>query len=249
MNIEIVTVVNKFDQYKELVTDNSYLLQYNKIQFDNSTDNIAITKRYNYYINNLLADNSWIIFCHQDFEFKENIAPKLQNLDTSCIYGPIGAKGIDRFSIYLRLDSKNLRKFRAGKTKRRFTVGEIGELKRGKTIKVGYYLINPELVDTIDCCCLIVHSSLIKKYNLRFDENLDWHSYSEDFSLNAKINFKIQTKAIQIDCIHYSSGSFNDGHEMSLIYLRDKYKNMPFASTCYDGYYYNFINRIKTEKI
>ena len=247
MNINIVSVVNNFEQYNNLISDNNFIKTYSKIAFDNSIENIAITKRYNGYIDNSMPDNTWVVFCHQDFEFKEDIAPILENLDTSYIYGPIGATWKERFTICLHLSSKKPFRFRIGKTKRKYPIGEIWENSQVEMYKVGKYLHSPELVDTVDCCCIIIHSSLIKKYNLRFDENLDWHSYSEDFSLNAKVKNNILTKAVQINAIHHSKGSFNKGHEISLKYLRAKYKNMPFASTCYDGYYYNFINRIKYE--
>jgi hypothetical protein len=245
MSIEIVTVVNDFEQYKKLISDNEYLLGFKKIPFDNTINNISITSRYNSYIDNLMPDNSWIIFCHQDFEFKEELLPKFMHLDPSFIYGPIGATSKSRISIYFHLFEINtLKNIRIGKSKRRHSIGEIVEQKDGKFIKIGRRIHEPIFADTVDCCCLIVHSSLIKKYNLRFDEQLDWHSYSEDFSLNAKVNHNILTKVVQIEAIHYSKGSFNGGLKDSLAYLREKYQNMPFASTCFDGYYYNFINRL-----
>ena len=243
--MEIVTVVNNVEQYNQLIVNNVFLKNCKKNSFDNSAENIAITKRYNSYIDESMPDDAWIVFCHQDFEFKEDILPKLNTLDNDCIYGPIGAASKKKFCFYLRMDWEHFKKMRVGFSNRSEFVGEIGELKKGKISKTGNKIDGIKIVDTLDCCCIIVHSSLIRKYTLRFDENLDWHAYSEDFSLNAKTKHNISTKVFSFEAFHYSSGSFNGGFQVAIKYLREKYKNLPFASTCYDGYYYNFINRIK----
>ena len=247
MIIDIVSVVSDFEQYNKLITNNKYIKHCNKVFYDNTNENIPITKRYNDYIENKMSENVWVVFCHQDFEFKENITPILNKLDTSYIYGPIGATWKENFSICLHLNFVKPFKFRVGKTKRVYPIGEILETHEGKSKKIGKFLQNPELADTVDCCCIIVHSSLIKNNNLRFDEQLKWHSYSEDFSLNAKQKHNIFTKVVQIESEHYSKGKFDKNLENSLDYLRTKYNKQPFASTCYDGYYYNFINRIEKE--
>ena len=83
---------------------------------------------------------------------------------------------------------------------------------------------------------MIVHSSLIKKYNLRFDKNLKFDLYSEDFSINAKENFNIGTKVVPIKCHHYSYGNPTNNFYENLDYLSNKYKNRKnsYATTCSD---------------
>ncbi len=244
MNIDFVTVVRNFEQYNQFFTNNNFVNKYKLVNYNNCEENIPITKRFNYYIENDLKDDCWVVFCHQDLEFKEDISLNLKDLDKNSIWGPIGATSKKNLMIFLRFDIKRLRKMRIAIARRAYTVGEIGELQKGEIVKVGKFLKKPVLVDTVDCCCFLMHSSLIKKYNLKFDENLDWHLYSEDFSLNAKVNHNILTKVIQMDCNHHSMGSFGIGFEYSLVYLRNKYKSIGFASTCYDGYSYNFYKRL-----
>ncbi|MFA6570601.1 MAG: hypothetical protein WCT77_05130 [Bacteroidota bacterium] len=244
MEIEFVTVINNFDIYNRIFINNSFLSNFKLVKFDNTTENLPLAKRYNQYIDKLMPENTWIVFCHQDFEFKEDISTLLQNLDYSNIYGPIGAGWKKNLVCFLRLDYFKIRKFKIGIIKRRQIIGSIEEKQSDKYVKIGKFIKRPEIVDTVDGCCIIIHSSLIKKYNLRFDDNLDWHLYSEDFSLNAKIYHKVITKVVQISSTHHSSGSFNAEFHHSLVYIRNKYNNFDFASTCYDGYNYNFVNKL-----
>ncbi len=89
-------------------------------------------------------------------------------------------------------------------------------------------------VGTVDCQCLIVHSSLIEKYNLRFDENLSFDLYTEDFSIYAREHYNIPTKIMQVDCHHYSFGKLTERFANSYKYLQNKYKKTRFAyiTTC-----------------
>jgi len=95
------------------------------------------------------------------------------------------------------------------------------------------HLDKPQTVDTVDCCCLVVHSSLIKKYGLRFDEHFDFHLYSEDFSLNAWYTYGVRTKAVQMAARHMSFGDTSQNFHTSLEYLRTKYKEKNFVGTCF----------------
>jgi hypothetical protein len=94
-------------------------------------------------------------------------------------------------------------------------------------------LRKPKLVDTVDCCCMIVHTSLIKKYDLQFDERLMYHLYVEDFSLNARYAYGVKTKALQIECMHLSLGNATRDFYDSLAYLKSKYKGKRFVGTCF----------------
>lgn len=91
-----------------------------------------------------------------------------------------------------------------------------------------------ENVDSVDCCCLIVHSSLIKQHNLLFDENLKFHCYSEDFSFNAKYNFAINTCIAPITSHHLSLGNLKSNEFIqSMDYLKNKYKGKKIFGTCF----------------
>jgi hypothetical protein len=244
MKIDYICVVNHHEQYDSYYTNNPYVNKHNIIIYNNIVENLPITLRYNDYIENKMKDDTWCVFLHQDFEFNEDIADKLGALPTNSIYGPIGAKAKKSFIIFIRLEWFKWKKLKIALSKRSLTVGGIKERQGDKIIEVGKRVSKPVLVDTVDCCCLIVHSSLIKEYNLKFDENLQWHLYSEEFSLNAKISHGIQTKVIQLEGTHYSCGSFNPMFQYSLLYLRNKYNNKPFASTCFDGYNFFLKNKL-----
>jgi hypothetical protein len=127
-------------------------------------------------------------------------------------------------------------RFRLGIYERAVTLGQITQKTAVKTVRMGRYLKRPVNVDTVDCCCMIIHSSLVARYNLRFDQALDWHLYVEDFCLGAKYHHDILTKSVQLQSIHYSSGNVNFDFLDKLTYLKKKYKTEAFSTTCYDGY-------------
>ena len=92
---------------------------------------------------------------------------------------------------------------------------------RGSPVK------KPTVVDTVDCCCIIVHSSLVKKYGLRFDENLSFDLYSEDFSISANEKYGVKTKVFPIMTHHYSYGTIDTRFLLQLQYLNKKYEDSP----------------------
>ncbi len=232
-NIQIVCVSNNADTFHKVINSNPNMNKYNITMFDNLTENIGISKRYNSYIENQIdSDNdSWIIFCHQDFGFKKDPIKYIKNLDKKNIYGPIGA-----FVYFnpIRLIKKYLMNKPAGYSclKRKF-VGQIKQMNSDSTFKnLGTRLWFPIEVDTLDCCCLIVHSSLIKKYALRFDEQLDWHMYVEDFCINCKKTHGIKTKVVQLDCFHLGIGTLDDDFYKAAKYVKEKHSLKFLKTTC-----------------
>lgn len=225
-NIQIVSVVRNFDVYHETVKENPFVNDYQLHYYDNSTENIGIPTRYNDFILNHMGHNSWLIFCHQDFAILEDPWPKLKQLNDNFIYGPIGARR--KYGIFFR-------NFKIHST-RKMIVGQINQAsKKNDFYKNGKFLKRPKTVDTVDCCCVMVRASLIRRCNLRFDENLAFHLYSEEFSLHAKHNYGIKTKAVQFDCKHLSSyyDPPPDFYE-SLEYVKKKYGGRTFFGTCND---------------
>jgi hypothetical protein len=232
----IVTVVNKFDIFKSTIEDNLFMNSIPIHVFDNTQNNITIPQRYNAFIENHMPDDDWVVFCHQDFGFQENIATLLGKLDRNVIYGPIGAAPTRQLVFIIALSRYGVERSRVGLYPRSKLLGQITQSTNKKTRKMGRYLWRPAVVDTLDCCCMIVHSSLIRKYSLRFDEYFDWHLYGEDFSLNARKEHQVVSKAVQFKCIHFSDGSIDCEFEVRLSHLKKKYRTNAFATTCYDGY-------------
>ena len=218
--MKIISVVRDFDLYKKIVFNNHY---YGKdvefISFDNRTENLGISQRYNTFLNNYdYSKKDWLVFCHEDWELKEEIYPKLDILDKNCLYGPIGK--IAHTKIF------NLQT----------NIGQIENSNRdGSNLQIiGLENYNLQRASTFDCQCLIVHSSLIEKYKLRFDENLFFDLYVEDFCINARENYNIPSKILQICCHHWSWGKLSDRFWEKYSYLQKKYNKTKeyYTTTC-----------------
>ena len=160
----------------------------------------------------------------------EDMNAKLKYLDKGAVYGTIGS--IANFingKVYTEL------------------VGMCYERRRdGSDFRIlGNYAKTLELADTFDCQVIIIHSSLIQKYNLRFDENLKWDLYVEDFCINAKTKYGIKSYIIPFYACHWSGYHITPpSYYESLTYINKKYpdkiasgtvsliggKNLPLAS-------------------
>ena len=243
-NIDFVSVVNNFEIYDNLFNKNEFVNKHNLIHYNNMEENLPIPVRYNDYIQNKMETGSWVVFCHQDFEFHEDIAPKLESLDKNSIYGPIGSSWKKNLVFFLRLEGIKIRKFRLKIIKKQTLRGQIFEDWDNEKVLVGNKAKNLEIVDTLDCCCFIAHSNLIDKMNFRFDENLKWHFYSENFSLTAKLNHQIDTKILNFNASHFSRGTYDISFYYHKDYLMKKFGDFPFSSTVYDGYYSKFLKTL-----
>lgn len=233
MNIILVSVVTNFNQYRRLFENNKCLAHFMLRSYDNTETNLPIPIRYNSFINENLPQDSWIIFCHQDFEFLQDPKTVLKDLDKNCIYGPIGVGLEQGTAVHLifhpfrwKPSLHKMLEFRGR------WGGEIRQgTSNGSTYLFGNRIKHPLTVDTVDCCCLIVHSSLIRKYQLKFDPLFDFHLYSEDFSLAARKK-GIVTKAIQIECCHHSNGNRSEIFWKKYDQLLAKYPDQFFLTTC-----------------
>lgn len=230
---KVVCVYNDEKIFEKVVKDNKFLSGCELVAFDNRFENISITKRYNCFIEDTLKQSSdddfWYVFIHQDFGVLEDINSVLNKLNPDFIYGAVGVKvfkglfwgksGFDRrlgFKIELKL-----------------TFGQIlqGDDDYGLK-KHGRKAYWPIEVDAIDCCCIIIHSSLVNRYNLRFDENLSFHMYAEELCYRAKKDYKIKTKIAQMNCFHIGVGCLNEEYYNSAKYLKEKFKVKTIPSTC-----------------
>lgn len=244
MEIDIVTVSNNKEQYSKYFENNTIANKYKLINFDNTSENLSLPIRFNKYLDSFQDRGQWVVFCHQDFELREDLECKLKDLDKNCIYGPIGAFHEKHFTFFLKLHKFQIKKLKIGFVKRSISMGEIQEVGVNHSKKVGRRITQPTIVETLDCCCFIVHSSILKSTQYRFDTKLNWHLYSEDFSLTLKKQFNIPTKAFQLECTHYSSGRKDASFYESLEYIKNKYKDGSFVSTCYDGYWETYLHKL-----
>lgn len=200
-----VSVVRDFPLYRRLVAENRFLAAdgVRTVAFDNVLENRPIPVRYNDFLAaRPMDEESWYVFCHEDFEFLQPIAAVLGTLDRSAIYGVTGAD--ERWDpvgnmINCRRD------------------GSCRSLTERRAVSV-----TP--VETVDCCCLIVHSSLIRRHALRFDPELAWDFYSEDFSIAASERHGIPTRVVPFLCRHWSYGTAGERFCDRLVYMRRKWR-------------------------
>ncbi|MEI7473367.1 MAG: hypothetical protein WCK67_01195 [bacterium] len=224
--INIITVVNKFDIYNKVIRDNNNVNHYPITVFDNRTEHSSISKIYNNFISEkVYADSDfWCVFIHQDFGFNHDPYIVLADLDKNFIYG---ATGVNKYTQKLSFVSN---RFRIKKLP--VVIGQIKQIHDENNFSLdGLKLDKPEIVQTLDCCCLIVHSSLLNKYKLKFDENLTFHMYAEEFSINAKKTYNIDTKAVQFDCYHIGRGHIDEEFKKSVAYVKNKHKIRQIVST------------------
>ena len=211
----IFSVVNNLEQYNQCVGHNIHLQGWTLHYAHNTPqNNRSIAAHYNQFIQEVVLPqqkDGWVIFCHQDFEFLANPISLLQQLDTQALYGPLGMQrkpclaGITRGTAY-------------------------GQLRSGPYL-IGKRTAKPVRVDTLDCCCIIVHSSLLKKQPIRFDNRFDFHLYAEDFCLQAQ-KLQIPVYALQMACIHYSNGTLGPAFFNKYELLIKKFPDSPFVTMC-----------------
>jgi len=100
-----------------------------------------------------LKKKEWLVFCEERVRLLEDFGPSLEDKSKNFVYGITGA--------LLRKKDKKL------------------EIFDGRT---GNKIIDNELVDSVGQGCMIIHSSALEKYDLKFDEDFV-DRYMVDFSL------------------------------------------------------------------
>ena len=147
-DVYFISVVNNYDLYNKCLKNNSFVKypsNYHLVVYDNTKENVFISKRYNSFINSYNYRNeAWFVFCHCDWQPMEDMNAKLKYLDKGAVYGTIGS--IANFingKVYTEL------------------VGMCYERRRdGSDFRIlGNYAKTLELADTFDCQVIIIHSS------------------------------------------------------------------------------------------
>ena len=187
---------------------------------DNTIDNQGIAKRYNQFLEGYdYTCPTWFVFCHSDWELREDIIPLLKKLDQNCLYGPVGA------ILYKKDDGFFVREYRG----QCFEKKRDGTCERHQVCSMNH---TGAPVDTFDCQCLLVHSDLVCKHKLRFDEKLTFDLYVEDFCISAKRSHGIESKILNVQSCHWNQADTMEGREQyfaGLEYLNTKYPDAMYA--------------------
>ena len=204
--IMMVSVVRDFSMYGNLVRENKNNRGAEFAVFDNRQSNEFITVRYNTILDSYdYSKGAWFVFLHEDCEMLEPIGDVLERLPKDRIYGVVGCRN----AADARLTGYALNSDKSGGSLR-----FLGMPVKGLTE-----------VLTTDCYCMAVHSSLVNKYNLRFDANLSYDFYTEAFEIDAYEEHGIPTCILPVKARHYSYGNMNNRRFFSQRrYLWEKYK-------------------------
>ena len=199
-----VSVVRDPEMYGRLVRDNPHNAGAAFVAFDNLAENLPITRRYNSFLDSWdYSRKAWFVFLHEDYEFLEPIGPVLDCVDPRCIYGTVGARST-----------------RPGDD----VLWAINSNRDGSDLGLyGRPVVAPVTVLTADCNCMMVHSDLVRDYSLRFDENLTFDLYTEDFQICAFERFGVRTKVLGAANHHYSFGHVGSRFFEQLGYLMEKH--------------------------
>lgn len=206
--VRLVSVVRDFEMYRQCILDNPWCQGLDILTLDNRTVNRFIPLCYN----EVLAackpeEDTWLVFCHEDWHPECDLCALLEPLDRTRLYGPIGVYVEEgRMSDFIHIFG-HVRHCRKDGSAPRTVKGRKDE----------------DQVDTFDCQCLIVHSSLVCRYGLRFDERLSFDLYVEDFCVSALERYGIESHTLAIECTHFSKGKIGERFYQSLAYLQEKY--------------------------
>ena len=223
VNVKVVSVVRDYEMYAQCLSGNPCCRELTLVPLDNRTGNLPVPVLYNRFLDTCTED-CWIVFCHEDWQPVCDLRQELEPLDKNCLYGPVG--------IYLetcdRADFLYIRGFVA-----QFR-------KDGRHHKTIHGVLPDGPVDTFDCQCLMVHSSLVRRYGLRFDERLAFDLYVEDFCAAARERFDIESRSVTFPCRHYSSGTIGDRFRKTLAYVQEKFHGSRFRHASIVGHLNTF---------
>ena len=212
-----VSVVRDFAMYEKCVRGNPCLAGGECVPIDNQIANEHVSTGYNRFLSERPVDeDAWYVFCHEDFQLLEPLAPYLADCGRDTLWGPIGAATRVRFGIYHQWR----------------LLGQVEECgKDGSNIhSIGEAVSRGAQVDTFDCQCLIVHSSLVQRLGLRFDEALSFDLYVEEFCMAAHEMGGVVSCILPLKCRHWSGGNVQPRY-----YEQEALVNAKYPNACYTG--------------
>ena len=218
-DVLLVSVVRNFEMYRNFFERNAALAGVKLLPADNRVENLPIPVRYNTFLDGYdYSQPAWFVFAHEDFEIREPIMGKLADCDCGSLWGVIGGRRRSLFGF--------------GISGHYGSIVDADRSHPGQYVRVGKLVRKGFPVETFDCCALIVHSSLVQRYGLRFDPKLEFDLYVEDFCAMAKVRHGIASRILPFEATHHSLSVPQKRYYDLLPYLRRKYPNNCFTGTC-----------------
>lgn len=204
----VASVVRDRAMYERCVALNPFFDGCTLVVLDNSVENRSVTSRYNDFLDSeACAGDCWIVLCHEDWEPLQNVRDRVVNLDRNCLYGTIGSYVEELPRVDVIMNMGYVKQTPKNSEKRIEIVGKEIEAR----------------VDTFDCQCIIMHSSLLQRCGLRFDRKLSFDMYVEELCIRAYEQYGIESRTIMLDACHHSSGKLSKSFYASLDYVKAKY--------------------------
>ena len=88
---KFVVVYNIPEVFRDSFSSSPFVSPDKVIAYHN-VDNESLSKFYNEAVRKHLAEDTWFIFCHQDFILREDLQSRLREKNTEAVYGPIGVR-------------------------------------------------------------------------------------------------------------------------------------------------------------
>lgn len=198
-----------------------------KLTFADSTPfKGSLSRVYNRFIESCdLSEDAWLIFLHCDVEIIDDLHAVFKGLSRDCIYGPCGA-------VKVRMQGGIKNVFTGFNDHQRRD--RLGFMRGGANL----HYAGPELrVDTLDCLMVAVHTALLRRYPLRFDEHLVMDAVVEDFCMHAMEEYGVESRLLRLQCCHHSNSTGDPAHQSrrfydAVSYVRHKYPHALYAGTC-----------------
>ncbi len=224
-SVLFVSVVRDPAMYHRCVDSNPHIGNAEHVFFDNRELDEPVPVLYNRFLAGFdLSRDAWIVFCHEDFEMLEDPCSLFENLATDSLWGPIGARRRTWFGVVGRWQL-------VGVVEHRNRQGEFREI-------IGRPVARGTVVDTFDCQCLIVHSSLFRNHpDLRFDESMRFDFYVEGVCSAAEKR-GIPSRILPMTCAHdyirdnIPRGTLPESYYKTQVIIDAKYPRESYAGPC-----------------
>lgn len=214
--VVVVSVVRDFSMYDKCIRENPYCSGCELHPVDNRSENEGIPHGYNGFLRSRPSyEDAWYVFCHEDWQPKENLVDRITRLGRDSLWGVIGASTRVKWGFWHQWS----------------LVGTVFQCnKDGSALReIGQRVPVGSVVDTFDCQCLIVHSSQVRAHRLSFDEHLTFDLYAEDLCMEA-IRKGVPSRIVPIEACHWSGGSVQPRY-----FAQERYVNAKYPDLCLTG--------------